>query len=173
MSRHFGPVRQVGYIVADVNRAMQEFLATLGVGPFFTLPEYPVLNYEREGRRSDPVVSVAVTYSGPVQIELIQPLGDAPSLYRDIVAAGTPGPHYVTYWVRDLAASVARAVANGAIVAQSGGAEGAGRFAYLRQPGGTLFELLESNDMIEAWFGGMQAAAADWDGTDPIRAAMG
>jgi hypothetical protein len=172
MSQHFGPVRQVGYIVADVRRAIEDFMTTMGIGPFFTMPEYPVANYEFRGQRSEPVVSVAISYSGPLQIELIQPLGDTPSLYRELSLARLPGPHYVTYWVLELASSVRDAIARGATVVQSGGIEGAGRFAYLHAPSGTLFELLETNEMIEAWFGGMQSAAASWDGSEPIRSAM-
>lgn len=172
MSRHFGPVRQVGYIVRDVEESIRTFVDVLGVGPFFTMLGYPVMNYEFEGRRSEPVVNVAVAYSGPVQIELIQPLGEAPSLYRELLAEGRPGPHYVTYWVRDLERGVADATRGGARVVQSGGASGAGKFAYLRDPRGALFELLETTDFIEAWFGNMQSVAASWDGTDPVRPAM-
>jgi catechol 2,3-dioxygenase-like lactoylglutathione lyase family enzyme len=172
MTRRFGPVRQIGYVVSDIEKSVRSFIDTLGLGPFFTVPVYPVVDYRFGSIRSSPTVSLAITYSGPLQIELIQPLGDEPSFYGEILADGRPGPHYVTYWVRDLASSVADAEAHGARVVQSGGAEGAGRFAYLREPGGTLFELLESTDMIEAWFGSMQAAAESWDGTDPIRPAM-
>ena len=174
MSRWLGPVRQIGYVVPDVEKAMRYWLDVMGVGPFFTLPTYPVYNYESGGRPTEPLLSVGIAYSGPLQIELIQPLGDTPSYYRELCheEAETSRPSYVTYWTRSFAADLDRAMRAGCVVVQSGGQEGAGKFAYLRRPGGPLFEILETSDFIEAWFAGMQAVASEWDGSNPIRPAM-
>ena len=80
----------------------------------------------------------------------------------------------MTYWVDDLADALTRARELDCELVQSGGAEGAGRFAYLKSAkGGPLFELLETNEMIRAWFGSMQEAAANWNGERPLRPAFG
>jgi hypothetical protein len=37
MSRNFGPIRQVGYVVRDINQAMQYRIDVLGIGALFFL----------------------------------------------------------------------------------------------------------------------------------------
>ena len=41
MSRLFGPVRQTAHLVRDIERAMQEWMTVMGVGPFFYLKDRP------------------------------------------------------------------------------------------------------------------------------------
>jgi catechol 2,3-dioxygenase-like lactoylglutathione lyase family enzyme len=173
MTSSLGPVRQVGYVVADLKRATTFWLEVMGVGPFFQLPSYEVANCRFGGAQSSPRLDVAISYSAGLQIELLQPLDEQPSLYRELLQSRHDGPHYVTYWVDDLAAAMQPLQQAGAEVIQSGGAEGAGRFAYLKLPGQPLFELLETSPMIRGWFGGMQEAAASWNGERPLRPAFG
>jgi hypothetical protein len=172
MTSAFGPVRQAGYIVSDLKGATA-FWLSLGVGPFFTLPSYEVANCEYRGARTSPRLDIAISYSGSLQIELIQPLDEQDSLYRELARLPHAGPHYLTYWVNDLAAAVGRARELGCEVVQSGGVAGAGRFTYFKAANGPLFELLEVNDMIRGWFGSMQTAAEGWDGERPVRPAFG
>jgi hypothetical protein len=173
MSSAFGPVRQVGYVVSDSNAATDFWVRVAGAGPFFTLPNYEVANCEYAGSRSSPRLSIAIGYSGSLQIELLQPLDEEVSLYRELARSPLAGPHYVTYWVEDLGLAVNHARELGCEVVQSGGIAGAGRFTYLKAANGPLFELLETNDMIRGWFGSMQAAAEGWDGERPLRPAFG
>ena len=170
----FGPVRQVGYVVPDLGLATSFWSRVMGVGPFFSLPNYEVKNLTFRGAPSSARLNVAIGYSGPLQIELMQPIDEQPSLYRELLQVSHSGPHYVTHWVDDLSASLTRARELGCELVQSGGAEGAGRFAYLKSThGGPLFELLETNEMIRTWFGSMQNAAAEWNGERPLRPAFG
>ncbi|HWA28557.1 MAG TPA: VOC family protein [Lacunisphaera sp.] len=173
MNGAFGPVRQIGYVVADLGRATSFWLQVLGVGPFFQLEAYAVANCDFRGARSTPLLNVAIGYSGPLQIELIQPLGEQNTLYAELQRTSPASPHYTTHWVDDLSSAIARANELGCEVVQSGGVAEAGRFVYLRGPSGILFELLETNDAIRGWFGAMEQAAAGWDGQRPLRPAFG
>ena len=91
MSRLFGDIRQNGYVVRDIERAMRHWTETLGVGPFFYIEKVPVRNFRYRGAPSDLDMSVALANTGALQIELIQQRNDAPSMYRDFLARGPEG----------------------------------------------------------------------------------
>ena len=91
MSRHFGEIRQLGYVVHDIEAAMDYWSKTLGVGPWYYNPKVPIVNYEYDGQSYEPHNSVALANSGFVQVELIQTRNDAPSMYRDFREAGHRG----------------------------------------------------------------------------------
>ena len=71
MSRHFGAIRQLGYVVQDIEAAMDYWSKTLGVGPWFYNPKVPIKNYVYRGTSYEPHNSVALANSGYVQVELI------------------------------------------------------------------------------------------------------
>ena len=45
MSRFFGEIRQVAYLVPDIEAAMDHWANTLGVGPWYYNPRVPIRNY--------------------------------------------------------------------------------------------------------------------------------
>ena len=91
MSVLFGEIRQLGYVVPDIEAAMDYWAKTLGVGPWFYAPRVPVEKFHYKGEPSSPITSVALANSGPVQVELIQQRNDAPTMYRDFVKAKGSG----------------------------------------------------------------------------------
>ena len=91
MSRLFGEIRQNGYVVRDLEAAIAQWLEVPRVGPFFVLEHVKAEGFEYRGEPSPLEVSFAFANSGPLQIELIQQHGDAPSMYRDFLAAGREG----------------------------------------------------------------------------------
>ena len=40
MSRIFGPIRQLGYVVQDIESAMRHWVEVEGVGPWFVLDRF-------------------------------------------------------------------------------------------------------------------------------------
>src|SRR5437879_11500823 len=72
MSRLFGPMRQVGIVVRDIDKAMRHWVAVCGVGPWFYAEQLPMDEFRYKGRRYDIKVSIALANSGDVQLELIQ-----------------------------------------------------------------------------------------------------
>ena len=92
-----------------------------------------------------PDVSIALAYSGEVQLELIQQRCDTPSMYRDFIAGRAGGHAALGVLVGGLRRRLARALAAGHRVGQEGDAIGRGRFAYLETTGhpGTAVEIVE------------------------------
>jgi Glyoxalase/Bleomycin resistance protein/Dioxygenase superfamily len=164
-----GAVRQLGYVVHDLDRAIGDWLA-LGVGPWFVLPERPQTGSYR-GQPCTVPLSIALANSGDLQIELIQQHGDTASIYTEYLATGQQGLHQLAWWAEDFTAALGRARATGWPVVWSGGDEGSTRFAYLAPPAGPvpILELMELTAGTEHLARLVRDAAAGWDGTDPVR----
>jgi catechol 2,3-dioxygenase-like lactoylglutathione lyase family enzyme len=172
MSRIFGAIAQNGYVVRDIRAAMDHWVRVMGVGPWFYFENVKVDYFRHRGRDSDLEMSVALANSGDLQIELIQPRNDAPSMYRDFLAAGREGLQHVAYWSDDYQAVYDRVVALGYTVGQEGQIGGAqGRFAYFETEShpGTVIELSDISGPKGAFFQFVKQAAVDWDGSQPIR----
>ena len=164
-----GVVRQNGYIVRDLDHAMEQWIAA-GVGPWFTLRNTELVGTYFRGERSDPELSIAWSNSGDLQIELIQPHGDR-RVYREFLDAGHEGIHHVAFWASDYDGVMTRAAEAGWTVVQSGDSGGATRFAYLDTGvGGTIVEITEQSEGGSGMNDRIREAAAEWDGADPVRA---
>src|SRR3954470_16919801 len=68
MSRFFGEIRQVAYLVPDIEAAMDYWANVLGVGPWFYNPRVPIKNYTYRGERYEPHNSVALANAGGLQV---------------------------------------------------------------------------------------------------------
>ena len=68
MSKLFGPCVQQGYVVPDIYRAMDHWLAR-GVGPFY-IEEHISPPAQFDGQPFTPDISAAFAYCGDQQIEL-------------------------------------------------------------------------------------------------------
>ncbi len=171
MSRLFGEARQNGYVVRDVEAAMKHWTEVLGVGPFFYFERVPIEDFRYRGEPSPIEVSIALANSGPLQIELIQQRNDAPSMYRDFLAAGREGLQHVAWWTEDFDAELERLAAAGYAIGQSGRIGAGGRFVYFDTEAhpGTVVELSEISGPKGAFFRHVRETAASWDGSDPIR----
>jgi hypothetical protein len=92
MSRLFGPLRQMGYVVPDVEAAMRHWIEVCGVGPWFYAERLPLASFSYGGKRYDDIhLSIALANSGEMQIELIQQRSDHPSMGRDFLAVNPRG----------------------------------------------------------------------------------
>lgn len=171
MSRHFGEIRQNGYVVRDIEAALRHWTEVLGVGPFFHFERVPVRDFRYRGEPSDLEVSIALANSGPLQIELIQQRNDAPSMYRDFLAGCGEGLQHVAYWTEHFDRDLARIEKRGLRVGQSGCIGENGRFVYFETEHhpGTVVELSEINGPKGRFFRHIAEAAADWDGSEPIQ----
>lgn len=172
MSLHLGPIRQLGYVVDDIEAAMRHWSRVMGVGPWFYNPQVPIENYTYDGAPHTPRNSVALANSGYVQVELIQTRNDCPSMYRDFMQAGRRGLQHVAFWTEDYDADLARMLDRG-FTPKMGGEVGAdGRFIYFAEEHhpGTVIELSEVRGPKGRMFDRIRAAAETWDGVaDPVR----
>ena len=130
MSRVFGKVCQNGYVVRDIEAAMQHWIKVMGVGPWFYIEDVKTDWFRHRGVESDARMSIALANSGDLQIELIQPRNTAPSMYQDFLKAGHTGLQHLAYWTETYDADLARLLAQGFTVGMSGEVGENGRFGY-------------------------------------------
>jgi hypothetical protein len=171
VSLRFGPVRQNGYVVRDIESALAHWTTVLGVGPFFYFERVPIEDFRYRGEPSPVEVSIALANWGDLQVELIEQRNDAPSMYRDFLASGQEGLQHVACWYDSLDEPLAEATRRGLAVGQSGCIGERGRFAYLETEShaGTVVELSEISGSKGRFFEHVRTSAASWNGDDPVR----
>ena len=171
MSRHFGEIRQLGYVVRDIEASMAYWSETLGVGPWFYNPKVPIWNYQYRGEHHEPHNSVALANSGFVLIELIQCRNDVPSMYLDFLQAGNTGLQHVAYWTDNYDADLVRLEQQGFKAVMSGEVGERGRFIYFdtEYHPGTVIELSEVAGPKGRMFDLIRKSSVGWDGSDPVR----
>lgn len=171
MSRFFGKIRQAGYVVDDIEAAMDYWTRVLGVGPFFYNERVPIVNYRYRGEGYQPHNSVALANSGELQVELIQTRNDVPSMYKDFRDAGHRGLQHVAYWTDSYDADLERLTKEGFKAVMSGEVGENGRFVYFdtHYHPGTVIELSEVAGPKGRMFDAIRKASEEWDGRDPIR----
>jgi hypothetical protein len=171
MSKFFGEVRQLGYVVKDIEAAMEYWSSTLGVGPWYYNPKVPIENYHFRGESYEPHNSVALANSGFVQVELIQCRNDVPSMYRDFLQAGHTGLQHVAYWTESYDQDLERLLAQGFSPVMNGEVGERGRFVYFdtEYHPGTVIELSEVAGPKGKLFDLIRSESQAWDGRDPVR----
>ncbi len=174
MSRLFGPVFQLAYVVDKLDPLLDHMTGTLGIGPFFLFPTPVDFGWlELDGVRTsatDVIGAAALSYSGDTMIEIIVP-GPDPSPYRDFLDAGRSGLHHLGTVATDYDAQMAAARAADLGVAMEGELP-MSRFAYLATDAlhpGTMVELIDMRPAMVDLFAMIRDAAARWDGADPLR----
>ena len=166
-------VFQNAWVVDDVEATAMEWVETFGIGPFF-LAEYgseQLTDITYRGEASELNMYVAIAQAGPVQIELIQPIGDGPNCYRDTVPLGQNGFHHVCVWTDNLDADLAFYADRDCPTAATGRVIDGPRFAYVDSHAkmNCMVELLERSKMFDAVFKMIADTAQNWDGKKPIR----
>ncbi|MEQ9145770.1 MAG: VOC family protein [Parvibaculaceae bacterium] len=172
MSRFFGDVRQNGYVVKDIEAAMNYWAHTMGVGPWLYLERAPIGDFRYRGEPSSLEVSIALANSGPLQIELIQQRNDAPSMYKDFLDAGHEGLQHVAYWTEDFDRDLKTATGRGFEIGQAGYSGGPdGRFVYFTAEAhpGTVIELSEISGAKGQLFRRIREKCAAWNGENPVK----
>jgi len=170
------PIRQIGYVVTDLDRAIQKWVE-LGVGPWFVIRGLPMRALYR-GEPCETTLSLALSNSGELQLELIQQDDDTPSIFTEFLAGNGPGYHQLAYWTEDFNATMKAVADAGWPVIWSGG-EGFGvRFAYVEPPNSPAYisQIVEISELTDATLASstfIREAAASWDGSDPIRELRG
>ena len=167
-----GPIGQLGYAVRDLDAWVDHYLSA-GVGPWFIVRDFIPASYEHRGQTVRPRFNFAISWSGNVQIELIQPIDDTPNAQSDYLQTGQDGLQHVCYFPRDYAAAKANLEARGYTQYVQGGNSGF-QFNYFERPGpvGETIELGLISDETRLIFEKLIVVCAEWDGSDPYRGAF-
>ena len=171
MSTLFGPMRQIGFVVHDIEGAMRHWLDICKVGPFFYFGRSAYQTFTYNGIRHDDIdISVAFANSGDVQIELIQQRCATPSMYREFLDGGHEGMQHWSSWPEDYRQTYDAARRQGYEVAMEG-THARGPFVYFRPAHhpGTVIEMSELTPGRRAFFDSVRVASRNWNGSDPIR----
>lgn len=177
MSRFFGQAEHAAFVVPDFDVAVQRLLDA-GIGPVFVMSRIRVAARYR-GERHDPLFSAAFVYSGSTQYEFIAQHDDTPSGYKEFIERNPGGGlHHTAYFTpQGFDAALADAKAAGTdytIVQEFIGPDDVAYEIYVEptgKPNPLLAQLMIAGPM-EPFFAEMQAIAATWDGSDPIRNAL-
>jgi len=100
------PVKQVGIVVKDIEKTAEFYTSAFGIGPF-SIHEVSLDGVIFRGQPITLNMKVAFAQSGPLQIELIQPV-KGENLYTEFLAAKGEGLHHLAFEVDDMAATLAQ-----------------------------------------------------------------
>lgn len=162
---------QMAFTVASLEDAMRDFTANLRAGPWFVFRRLAGAAPRYRGEPARAANDIALGFAGNMQIELIQPLDDQPSVYRETILARGHGFHHFGVAARDFEKACAAEAAKGFELAFTDAVEGVGRVAYYDTRGALpgMLELIEASPRLEELFSLMREAARNWDGTNPVR----
>lgn len=164
---------QIAWVVDDLDKAVQQWQQTARIGPFFVGSHVGPIFTEatHRGRPAEIDISCAIAQAGGVQIELIKQHGNAASPYRDVFAEGESGLHHICSFVDDVEAECRNYQGHGFEVVMNAVIAGETHVAYVdtRPMIGCMTELMGRQGLAVKMFEAAAAAAADWDGTDPVR----
>ena len=171
MSTRFGQVRQVAYLVRDIEKAMAHWTGIMGVGPFFYLERLKPQHSTFRGKPMAIELSIALSQSGPVQIELIEQHNDVDSQFSEMRNAGLEGQHHVAFWTTSFDQDLAKHRDQGFEVLSTSNLPPDRNVFFTAQGSfGTLIELSEVNGPKGRFFDKIADVASRWDGrTDPVR----
>ena len=162
---------QMAYVVADLRAAIGQWIQRLHVGPWFVLEHFTGEDPVYRGQPSRAEVTIALSFAGHMNIELIQPQNDAPSVYREMIERRGYGFHHWGVATWDFDAAVAKYERAGYPLAFRLAVPSGGRVGYMDTtavlPGYT--EVIELGGAFEEVFGRFYRASLGWDGKDPIR----
>jgi catechol 2,3-dioxygenase-like lactoylglutathione lyase family enzyme len=169
MSKIFGPVVQQGYVVPDINVAIEHWLAR-GIGPFF-VEHLNGFTGNVDGEDVTLDLSAAFAYSGDQQIEVIQAHGSTPSIYGEYLKENPKGGlQHLAVWVDDIDISLAEYAAAGVEVEVRQRYGDGHAYIDLKSSPGVMIQLMAHNDAIDLLFSIIKEASETWDGeTDPVR----
>lgn len=142
-------IDQVGFLVRDLQSAMEGYWRTFGIGPWKVYTNTaPPLRCSYRGRPSSYRMKLALAKSGPLVIELLQYI-DGDSIHREFLESGREGLEHLGIYVPNLeeALSVLRQRGVGILQTAWGvGAKGDGGYAFLDTEStlGAIMEVIQA-----------------------------
>jgi len=167
-----GEVLQWGYLVKDLDEAMESWVEQLGIGPWWGYKNVP-LKAIVDGKETDIKVDVGLAYHKGVQIELIHQTCDSDSPYSYFYRGSDDAQvlQQVAYMVPDLNEAIAQCESRGmqeiGRVVPAPGAD----CVYMSSPAikGIAVELMPLDQNFLDEYQRCAKEAADWDGSEPFR----
>ena len=167
-----GQVRQWGFLVKDLDQAMECWVEQQGIGPWWGYRNVPAKAVV-DGEETDILMSVGLAYHQGVQIELIHQLNDVNSpysgFYRNCDSAQML--QQVAYMVPDVDKAITQCEQRGmhevGRIIPGPGVD----YVYMSSPAmkGLTIELMPHDKGFLDEYERCAKEAAEWDGSDPYR----
>ncbi len=142
-------IAQIALVVKDLDETVKKYHEVFGIGPwhFYTYEKPFVKKMTYKGEDADYSVRIALSYFGPMRIELIE-VKEGDTVYGDFIKEHGYGVQHLGLLVEDMQVAIRQAAEAGYTVTQDGsgfGPDGDGHYAYLdtEDEFGVTFELIE------------------------------
>ncbi|HUX51013.1 MAG TPA: VOC family protein [Spirochaetia bacterium] len=139
---------QIALVVKDLDATVEQYYRCFGIGPwhFYTYGKPLVPRMTRNGKPTTYKMRVALSYLGPMRIELIEHL-EGDTVYQEFINQHGYGVHHLGVLVDDMEDAMRRANEAGFHVTMDGagfGPDDDGHYAYLDTENsiGTTIELI-------------------------------
>ena len=140
-----GEISQVAIVVRDLQKAMENYWKTLGIGPWRVYTYAPPTLREPmiRGKLVHYSMRLALAQVGQIQMELIEPL-EGPSIYKEFLAKKGEGLHHIQSRVENVDETLAALKKMGIDILMSG-KFGEGEFYYMDTEPilGIIYELVK------------------------------
>jgi methylmalonyl-CoA/ethylmalonyl-CoA epimerase len=158
------PIRQIAWVVDDLDASIRRWIELHGVGPW-TVFRNTLMTGRYRGADTTVKMHVGLSYQDDVQIELIQVTSTTPSPYQDTQGRSLVGMHHIAWHSSELDRDVADARSRGMRPVFEA-SNGVVRVAYLESPAdpGVLYELIEAVPVVLDGFASGLQASKQWDG---------
>jgi len=141
-------VAQIAFVVKDLDATVEQYYRRFGIGPwhFYTYGKPLVPRMTRNGKPTEYKMRVALSYLGPMRIELIEQV-EGDTVYREFIDKHGYGIHHIGVLVDDMNSAIDRAARAGYRMTMDGagfGPDDDGHYAYLDTEDsiGTTIELI-------------------------------
>jgi catechol 2,3-dioxygenase-like lactoylglutathione lyase family enzyme len=142
-------IAQIAIVVEDLDQTIKNYYDTFGIGPwhFYTYQRPLLKMIQYYGKDVDHSFRIALSYLGPMRIELIE-VQSGDSIYADFIKEHGYGVQHLGVLVDDMEEAKKEALENGFQIIQEGsgfGLDGDGHYVYLdtEERFGVIFELIE------------------------------
>ncbi|UKA55179.1 VOC family protein [Arthrobacter sp. FW305-BF8] len=164
---------QVSMVVKDIESAALFWSEQLGVGPWIMIEDaLEGRPFVHRGRDSPVDMSLALTYAGETQFELISQRNDAPSPYLEFLQTGREGVQHLEFWPDDYERSCAALEAAGFVeISSIHLPDGTKNASYFESPGfvGVVVAVVPMTPFRQTYMKAIENLAATWDGSRPLR----
>jgi len=166
-----GQIVQMAYVVQRIRPAIDWWIKDGGAGPFFLLDSFTGPEQLYRGQATGADVSIAMSFAGHMNVELIQPKDNKPSVYKEIIDRRGYGLHHLGLACEDVEAERFKYEGRGYHVVFSTPVPSGGTVYFMGDGANSpaFIELIPANEGTDDMFTRYWKASIDWDGKDPIR----
>ena len=139
-------VIQIGILTRDIKAAAEKWAKFSGVqaSEIKRTRSYELTKCTYKGKRCDGQIDLVKFVFGNIEVELIQPVGDEASVWRECLDRDGEGLHHIAFEVKNMAECIKETEGMGYALLQKGETE-KGRYAYMDASADmkTIIEYLE------------------------------